>query len=339
MHLRYSEGLRFGWAQLDMHADYNQLLLRLYRLSHEQPVEHFQDAALELLKPVLPFDSAWWGSATVTDAGLDVHTIHLYRQPEEMLQAYEEVKHLDTAAQAVTMRPSDTLAFDGHYLFGGRSQRAARDYVRRFEQSHFFVGSILIPERRFTRWLTLFRASTEAHCTETERSLLGNLMPHVQQALELNRLTHLRQLPQAPGNDHLGTALADPRGMVQHMDAVFEHALRTEWPGWHGPRLPAQVLCTAQRAEHRLVARTLVITLHARHGMLWLLARPRRAVDSLSPRENSVARLVAKGLTYKQIAALHKRSPATVRNQIRSVYDKLNVSNVAALIEALSQTQ
>ncbi|RYH52585.1 MAG: response regulator transcription factor [Alcaligenaceae bacterium] len=322
-----------------MHADYNQLLLHLYRLSHEQPVEKFQDAALELLKPVLPFDSAWWGSATVTDAGLDVHTIHLHRQPEEMLQAYEEVKHLDTAAQTVTMRPADTLAFDGHYLFGGKHQKAARDYVRRFEQSHFFVGSILIPERRFTRWLTLFRANTEAHCTERERSLLGHLMPHVQQALELNRLTHLRQLPQSPASGHLSAALADPRGIVQHMDSVFEYALSAEWPGWRGPRLPTEVLLAAQRGEQRLVARTLVITLNAQHGMLWLLARPRRAVDSLSPREESVARLLAKGLTYKQIAALHKRSPATVRNQIRSVYDKLHVSNVAALVEALNPTQ
>ena len=95
-----------------MDAAYNHLLLHLYRLSHEQPVEHFQDRALDLLKPVLPFDSAMWGSATMTAAGIDIHTIHLHRQPPEMLQAYEEVKHLDTAAQAVTRHPSETLAFE-----------------------------------------------------------------------------------------------------------------------------------------------------------------------------------------------------------------------------------
>ncbi|MBA4003334.1 MAG: helix-turn-helix transcriptional regulator, partial [Delftia sp.] len=53
-----------------MDAAYNHLLLNLYRLSHEQPVEHFQDQALDLLKPVLPFDSAMWGSATMTTAGI-----------------------------------------------------------------------------------------------------------------------------------------------------------------------------------------------------------------------------------------------------------------------------
>ncbi len=320
-----------------MLADYSHLLLRLYRLSHEQPVDRFQDEALELLKPVLPFDSAMWGSATMTAQGIDIHTIHLHRQPAEMLAAYEEVKHLDTAAQAVTLRPSETMAFDARAWFNGRHQRALLDYGRRFEQSHFFIGGTLNPATRFTRWLSLFRASPEAHCSEGERQLLATLMPHVQQALELNRLTHLNQLAHAPGGARLGSALADPRGMVHHMDAVFENALRTEWPGWLGPRLPGPLVAAGQRGEPRLLARTLAIELHAQHGLLWLRARPRCAADALSPREGTVARLLALGLTHKQIAARLQRSPATVRNQIQSVYDKLGVSNVAALIDALRQ--
>lgn len=127
--------------------------------------------------------------------------------------------------------------------------------------------------------------------------------------------------------------------MVKHMDLVFENALRAEWLGWHGPRLPDQVLSTAQRGEQRLVARTLVINLHTQYRMLWLLARPPRPIDSLSPREHSAARLVAKGPTHKQISAQHARAPAMVRNQIRSIYDKLNVSNVAALVEAGVRTK
>ncbi|MBH1963519.1 MAG: helix-turn-helix transcriptional regulator [Comamonadaceae bacterium] len=315
---------------------YNALLLHLYRLSYEQPIDYFQNAALELLKPVLPFDSAWWGSATVTDTGLDVHTIHLYRQPAEMLQAYEEVKHLDTAAQMVTMRPADTLAFDGHALFGGRHQKAARDYVRRFEQSHFFVGSILIPNRRFTRWLTLFRADERAYCTETERVTLAGLMPHVQQALELNRLTHLNQAAVAAGHvAGRGAAIADLRGVLYHSDAAFEQALRAEWDGWPGHALPAVVMKTFLQGATRFMGRGQVITLRVEHQLLFLQNRPRCAVDELTPREFTVAQLTARGNTHKEIAKLLHRSPATVRNQIRSVYDKLSVSNVAGLIEAL----
>src|SRR2546427_3127977 len=83
------------------------------------------------------------------------------------------------------------------------------------------------------------------------------------------------------------------------MDVVFEHALRAEWPGRQGPRLPAAVQTAAQGGAHRLVAHTLVITLFTQHGLLWLRARPRCAADGLSPREATVARLVVRGLTHK----------------------------------------
>ncbi|XJC73585.1 response regulator transcription factor [Delftia tsuruhatensis] len=59
--------------------------------------------------------------------------------------------------------------------------------------------------------------------------------------------------------------------------------------------------------------------------------RSRRAV----PREATVARLVVRGLTHKQIAVQLQRAPATVRNQIRSIYEKLGIANVASLAEAL----
>ncbi len=320
-----------------MHAstDYSDLLLRLYRLAHEQPIDCFQDEALGIIKPVLPFDSAMWGSATMTAGGIDVHTLHLHRQPVEMLQAYEEVKHLDTAAQAVTRHPAQTMAFDARAWFSGKHQRALLDYGRRFEQSHFFIGGTFDPCTSFTRWLTLFRADPGAHGTENERSLLATLMPHVQQALEFNRLAHLNRLPRVPGGVTKGSALADPRGMIDHMDTAFEQALRMEWPAWRGPVLPDPVLAAAQRGEARLLAHTLVIALHARHGLLWLQARSRCAADSLSPRERAVARFIAEGHTHKQIAARFQRSPATVRNQIRSIYSKLEVSNAAELVEAL----
>ena len=50
-----------------------------------------------------------------------------------------------------------------------------------------------------------------------------------------------------------------------------------------------------------------------------------------------MAQLTAKGHSHKQVAALLQRSPATVRNQMRAAYEKLGVSNVAQLIEALRQ--
>ena len=314
---------------------YNDLLLRLYRLSYELPLDQFQDQALAVIKPVLPFDSAMWGSATLTNTGIDVHTIHLHNQPLDMLQAYEEIKHLDTAALETAKHPEATLGFDAGTWFSGKDQTALRAYGQRFKQAHFFIGSTLHAQTRFARWLTLFRSNFRAHCTASERILLAALMPHIQQALELNRLTHLNQLGMADATSHSGAAIADPRGMLYHMDPVFEHAVRTEWADWRGPTLPTALMEPLLQGQRRFVGRTLVMALRVEHSLLFLRTRPQHPADRLTPREFTVAQWMSKGNTHKEIAIILQRSPATVRNQIRSVYDKLAIGNVAGLIEAL----
>lgn len=318
---------------------YNKLLLHLYRLSHELPLTYFQDAALELIKPVLPFDSSMWGSATLTPKGIDVHTLHLHRQSPEMLEAYEEIKHLDTAAALAAQKPASALAFHTDSWFGSTAQKPLRAHGKRFGQAHFFIGGAVNLQTRFTRWLTLFRADDRAYCTETERVLLAGLMPHVQQALELNRLTHLSQAAGATDHPARGAAIADLRGVLYHADAVFEHALRAEWDDWRTFTLPPVVMKSFLQGNTRFVGNRHVLTLCVEHQLLFLKSRPRCAADGLTPREFTVAKLMVKGNTHKQIATLLQRSPATVRTQIRNVYDKLGIGNVAGMIEALRQME
>ncbi|HEY4207176.1 MAG TPA: response regulator transcription factor [Puia sp.] len=49
--------------------------------------------------------------------------------------------------------------------------------------------------------------------------------------------------------------------------------------------------------------------------------------DALSPRENEVLHLLAKGLLYKEIAEQLHISTATVRQHIHRIYEKLHVQN------------
>jgi DNA-binding CsgD family transcriptional regulator len=53
--------------------------------------------------------------------------------------------------------------------------------------------------------------------------------------------------------------------------------------------------------------------------------------STLGAREREVARLASRGLETKEIAALLGISPATVRNQLHMIYQKLDVSNRAEL--------
>jgi DNA-binding CsgD family transcriptional regulator len=58
---------------------------------------------------------------------------------------------------------------------------------------------------------------------------------------------------------------------------------------------------------------------------------PRPATDRLTPAQRAVAFHAANGLSYKQVAKALNLSPATVRNQLHGIYQKLGVSNKGAL--------
>lgn len=56
----------------------------------------------------------------------------------------------------------------------------------------------------------------------------------------------------------------------------------------------------------------------------------------LTAAELIVAELAITGATYKDIASQLGRSPATIRNQLHSIYTKLGVKNKAELVYRLS---
>lgn len=316
---------------------HSEMLLALYRLSLESSIKDFQGAALELVGTQLKFDSAMWGTATHTPIGIDIHTIHLHKQPVEMLQAYELVKDLDTAAVAVSKNTSSTLFFNASEWFSDQAQQPLLEYGKRFDQRNFFITSTLNPQTRFTHWISLFRAHPEARGTEQERLLLGVLTPHLQQALEQNRVLHLARM----GTLRLelrGSAIADRRGLVYHSDEMFEKAIMAEWTSWALPSLPQPLFEHFASGHKQFCGRSGVFTCRVERDLLFVRARVRCRADDLTSKEYAVALLIAKGKTYKEVAQKLGRAPATIRNQIQAIYHKLEVGNVAALIEQLQLT-
>src|SRR5690606_6950160 len=138
-------------------SDLSTVLLRLYRLAHEQPTEAFQDAALDLVREVLPFDSYMGGIATNPPHGIDTHPIHLLNQPPEMLVAYEEIKHLDTVAQAAALPGRNTVAGNLRDWYRQREQAPFLDHGARFEQANFLVTCEVDLSTQFAHWISLFR--------------------------------------------------------------------------------------------------------------------------------------------------------------------------------------
>ncbi len=52
-----------------------------------------------------------------------------------------------------------------------------------------------------------------------------------------------------------------------------------------------------------------------------------QVIEALSPRENEILQLLAKGLLYKEIAEQVHIATSTVRQHIHKIYEKLHVQN------------
>jgi DNA-binding CsgD family transcriptional regulator len=73
--------------------------------------------------------------------------------------------------------------------------------------------------------------------------------------------------------------------------------------------------------------------------MLFVDARNRAEQEGrLTATETRVAKLIASGYSYKEVALELRVSPATIRNQVHSVYQKLGLSGRFELAEALRRS-
>ena len=162
-------------SELNRHS---QLLLQLYRNAQELPVGEFQDAALNLIKPVLPFDSSLWGTAATTAEGGDIHTVHLHNQSPAMLEAYGPVKHQDTAMAAMFAQPRATRAFHLESWCADPGQREIRDVMRQFSIENMLATTVHNLHTKFAHWLLLYRGDKNAICTAQETLRLRLLAPH-----------------------------------------------------------------------------------------------------------------------------------------------------------------
>ncbi|MDB5894952.1 MAG: helix-turn-helix transcriptional regulator [Rhodoferax sp.] len=166
----------------------------------------------------------------------------------------------------------------------------------------------------------------------------GWLIRHVMQALALNRAMHLQRVAGAAQTlSHCGWAIADAAGQLYHADATFHALARDEWTGWAGRSLPISLLGKLREGMETFNGSATVIRVYLDGGLLFMRARARCRFDHLTARERAIAQRIACGETHKEIAQAFERSPATIRNQIQTIYDKLQVTSIATLIEALRQ--
>lgn len=312
------------------------LVLALYRASRELPVEAFQPEALDLIKPMLPFDSGWWGSGVITaESALSIHALHLHQMSPDAPIEYKRCTARDPIVSAAVERGSGVYRVNASTWFS-RKQRSLEypPFLKNNGITNAMAGYTLNRNDGFASWISLFRANPNYDYSHRDQNLMQVLFPHMMEALTINRLIHLEHLDGGQRRFHL--AIADKRGMLYHTESGFRRLLREEFRSPATDRLPTDLIANLD-GSGRYAGRTLVIQCSQSAGLLFLKARARLPVDALSKRETDIAHLMAQGRNYRKISQVLNISPETVRSHFKNIYKKLHISNKAQLIVMLDR--
>jgi len=312
---------------------FSQLLLKIYGMAQTVPIAGFQNSALQATQMLLPFTSAMWGTATMTDQGINIHTLHLHNTTMQMIQEYESVKHLDHFAQETSAKEKATIRFS---MEEARAQQL-RDFLCKFGHLHGLITHSIDPQTRFTQWLSLFRNDANDVYTASEAELLDSLFPHLMQALAINRKVYLECLIGDESREKWTVAIADRFGVLYHADPGFIKVTQDDvgMPGHD--RLPDSVLQAVTGGTLHLTGKQSVIVGSLENDLLFLKARLKVPADMLSQREYTIAKMLAGGLSLKEIAQKLGRSPETIRTHGKSIYAKLGTNKVTQLPSLLSE--
>ena len=312
----------------------NHLILNLYGTAQECTSGEFQGQALDMLRQALPFDSAAIIAASFSpDMAISLHSLHMYQQPIEKLADRKALVSPDailaeacrSRGRCVTMESVD---IDPRYL-------DLHAYCKKYAIAHSMVLISPATHHANLDLIALWRAGPERAYSAAETELGNLLLPHLTQAQAINsRLFRTPDVEPSPGSVRL---LASLNGCLQYVEPMAADLLQREWPEWEPPMLPAQFVEELRRPGQGLyTGKTLVARVTELGGYLYVQLSRRPAGRPLTGVEGAVARLAASGLSYKDIARRQGVSPATVRNQLHSVYAKLDVGNKTALAAALA---
>ncbi|QJE02834.1 response regulator transcription factor [Massilia forsythiae] len=314
---------------------YSSLLLNIYQAARNLTPDEFNVAIMAMLRTKLDFDAARLLGADISNGEVVVQSSIMYNIPTNNALDWESIQRRDLVLPYALANLGIPVSFHCPTLFAERQHAIMRDYVQRYEHRNGLVMVLASPENPLVDGLSLYRADADAHFGAREQHLMVDLMPHVQEALKLNRQLAVATMPADERNVLL---IAQLDGLIHYSTPEGRHLMLSEWPDWRPACLPVFLLEDLRRlgsTEYR--GQRIVIRCQRRNALLFLHVTAHSPRTRLSPRELQVARLYGRGLAAKAVAKELSISQATARNTLQKIYQKLNVHDKAELAQLLVQ--
>ncbi len=183
-----------------------------------------------------------------------------------------------------------------------------------------------------------WQRSMPALFTDDERQFLSITLEHLACAERLSRrLQGLMRQAKGGELEPVGFAIVDAQGLIESADRVFEDYLRLSDGSWDGSRLPFDFSWEPRHALQGQAHLGLYFRIDQAQDKFHVRVRKNRRLPSVSTRELQVARKLASGMTFKEIAHELKLAPSTVSTHAYNLYGKLGFSRRAQLVEWVSK--
>jgi DNA-binding CsgD family transcriptional regulator len=319
----------------------SELLLSLYREARVRSTAEFQAFGIQLVRPILEFDSAVWGSGYFDSRERDAALIPIGSVSHEIDPAgfayWKSINRADKVIPVVRDRPFRTFNFHAPTIFASKDDEVMRDYAQRFGRQSYLCTALASIETPLFEWFSAYRPDPDRPFREEERKRGELLIMHLHEALRINHLVQGWD-PPLPGEEPgvAYAALIDKRGVILAANAKFNELCRKQWREFGGTRLPDVVMRQFASPNPSFNGRHVVLHARGLAEFTWVTATAVVAQTGLSPRLTDVASLYGAGLSYKEIASYVGRSPATIRNQIASTFRELGVNSRGELRKRLA---
>lgn len=314
----------------------------IYRGVLRDPIEAFKETTLRGIGALTPFSSAVWGSGVHSTN--EMLSLSALDRPIDWLLTYAErwqaedfLRAAAVAQPGVAFRNEDVIRPPADY----RQTAIHREFSGPGGVEHAMMIVEHNPITDLAEIICLFRSNPADPFRDDEKALLEHVAPHLVAAWRQSQLAHhYRAAAAGVGvglSGHENCAITDQQGLVHAAGEDFCLALRGVSPGWRGPLFPAELQDLVSGSRSALVVGEYEFTARRANDRRLFAVSRQVGAFGLTPAETRVARLYAEGLSQPDISRRQGVSPATVRNQLASAYQKLGVHSKLELLRALNR--
>lgn len=311
-------------------------ILELNAKAQRSDTDALMSNAVSLLAEIMGFDCAWYGWAHVRQVDTVIHASSVYNLPEHFFDTWSEIADQDVIVDQLINHPTCVAMYD---RFGDQQTDGMTHLSDTFGLSQMITARSLRPNRTASLFLSAYRGGSHAtQWTSQEREFMQcavNNISFAKQMAEANNPTKDNDQSASLLVSGTGTALVGLNSVCEKFGHLWSRQTGDRLPRWLSDYVGVPGEYTL--FDQALVANCEVVQMPPGPDLYRMSLRPLRKFDLLSTRERQVAKVLVDGHSHKVAARMLGVAPSTVRNQVQSIYQKLEIDNRASLAKHVLQ--